>query len=274
MNTLPVMNVLAPVIAVCGMLMPVPTAARADGVRPLEQAHAHNDYYHDRPLLDAVENGFCSIEADVFLDEGQLVVAHSRSEIDREKTLEKLYLIPLQALAVKNGGRIYANGPTITLLVDIKTEGESTYKALDQLFRKYADLLTSFNGEEVDQKAVTIVISGNRPEALMKSQSRRFAAVDGRLSDLEANKANSLMPVISDRWGAHFRWRGDGPMSNEEHAKLNELVRQAHSQGKKIRFWAIPDNQAGWQVMADAGVDFINTDNLTDLRVFLDDRKE
>lgn len=274
MNTLPVMNVLASVIAVCGMLMSAPTTARADDVRPLEKAHAHNDYYHDRPLLDAVENGFCSIEADVFLDEDQLVVAHSRSEIDREKTLEKLYLIPLQALAVKNGGRIYPNGPTVTLLVDIKSEGESTYKALDQLFQKYADLLTSFSGEEIQQKAVTIVISGNRPEALMKSQERRFAAVDGRLSDLEAKKANSLMPVISDRWGAHFRWRGDEPMSNEERSKLNQLVRQAHSQGKKLRFWAIPDNQAGWQVMADAGVDFINTDDLVGLHVFLDSQND
>ncbi|MCA9200082.1 MAG: phosphatidylinositol-specific phospholipase C/glycerophosphodiester phosphodiesterase family protein [Planctomycetales bacterium] len=274
MITSPVVDVLGPVIAACGMLLLGPATARADDVRPLEQAHAHNDYYHDRPLLDAVDNGFCSIEADVFLDDGELVVAHSRREIDPEKTLEKLYLIPLQTLAVKNGGRIYSNGPSVTLLVDIKTEGESTYKALDQLFQKYADLLTSFSSEVVEQKAVTIVISGNRPEALMKSQARRFAAVDGRLSDLEANKANSLMPVISDRWGTHFNWRGDEPMSNEERTKLNELVRQTHSQGKKLRFWAIPDNQAGWQVMADAGVDFINTDNLAGLRAFLDSRKE
>ena len=26
---------------------------------PLETAHAHNDYYHDRPLLDALDQGFC-----------------------------------------------------------------------------------------------------------------------------------------------------------------------------------------------------------------------
>ena len=32
---------------------------------PLTQAHAHNDYEHDRLLLDALEHGFTSVEADV-----------------------------------------------------------------------------------------------------------------------------------------------------------------------------------------------------------------
>ena len=38
--------------------------------KPLGQAHAHNDYYHKRPLLDALSHGFCSVEADVFLKNG------------------------------------------------------------------------------------------------------------------------------------------------------------------------------------------------------------
>ena len=46
-----------------------------DSAKPLANAHAHNDYEHDRPLLDALDEGFTSIEADVFLVEGQLLVA-------------------------------------------------------------------------------------------------------------------------------------------------------------------------------------------------------
>ena len=42
---------------------------------PLERAHAHNDYEHARPLLDALAHGFCSVEADVHLIERQLLVA-------------------------------------------------------------------------------------------------------------------------------------------------------------------------------------------------------
>ena len=71
----------------------------ADSVTPLIHAHAHNDYEHDRPLLDALEHGFTSIEADVFLVEEQLLVAHNLIDVSRERTLEKLYLQPLQQLA-------------------------------------------------------------------------------------------------------------------------------------------------------------------------------
>ena len=45
-------------------------------VTPLANAHSHNDYEHDRPLLDALDHGFKSIEADIFLFEGQLLVTH------------------------------------------------------------------------------------------------------------------------------------------------------------------------------------------------------
>src|SRR6516165_8545996 len=65
-------------------------------VTPVRQAHAHNDYEHKRPLLDALENGFCSVEADVFLVEGELLVGHTRGSLRAERTLEKLYLAPLR----------------------------------------------------------------------------------------------------------------------------------------------------------------------------------
>jgi hypothetical protein len=41
---------------------------------PLTSAHAHNDYEHSRPLLDALDNGFCSVEADIWLTNGVDIV--------------------------------------------------------------------------------------------------------------------------------------------------------------------------------------------------------
>src|SRR5438552_11057245 len=38
-------------------------AQSAEPIR-LERAHAHNDYDHQRPLFEALENGFKSVEAD------------------------------------------------------------------------------------------------------------------------------------------------------------------------------------------------------------------
>ena len=49
---------------------------QAPAERPLLRAHAHNDYLHSRPLADALAHGFWSIEADVWLTNGALLVAH------------------------------------------------------------------------------------------------------------------------------------------------------------------------------------------------------
>ena len=58
-------------------LAPAATAstARSD-VTPLARAHAHNDYEHTRPLQDALDHGFTSVEADVWLVDGELRVVH------------------------------------------------------------------------------------------------------------------------------------------------------------------------------------------------------
>lgn len=62
--------------------------------RPLWRAHAHNDYLHTRPLLDALDHRFGSVESDIFLVGKQLLVAHDPVELDPTRTLESLYLAP------------------------------------------------------------------------------------------------------------------------------------------------------------------------------------
>src|SRR5438128_3828966 len=97
---------------------------------PLLHAHAHNDYEHARPLFEALDHGFCSVEADIYLVDGQLLVAHDREKVSPDRTLQTLYLEPLRARARRNAGRIFPNGPDVTLLIDVKADGEATYAAL------------------------------------------------------------------------------------------------------------------------------------------------
>lgn len=59
--------------------------------------HSHNDYAQKRPFWGAYEAGADSIEADVFLVDGELLVAHSRKDLKKENTLRRLYLEPLRA---------------------------------------------------------------------------------------------------------------------------------------------------------------------------------
>ncbi|HEY3914204.1 MAG TPA: hypothetical protein VGN61_06930, partial [Verrucomicrobiae bacterium] len=75
-----------------------------NGLLLITQAHAHNDYVHTHPLFDALDNGFCSVEADIYLTNGQLLVAHELSKVKPANTLQALYLDPLRARVKKNGG--------------------------------------------------------------------------------------------------------------------------------------------------------------------------
>ena len=236
-------------------------------VTPQPQAHAHNDYEHDRPLLDALSHGFCSVESDVFAIDGELRVAHDRKDTKPGKTLQKLYLDPLRARVKKNGGRVYKDGPLFTLLIDFKTRGEPTYKLLSKVLQDYRELLVP--KKEGEQPAVSIVISGNRPFDLVEADKDRLCGIDGRLKDLDSKMSKELMPLISDNWRSHFKWRGEGEISEKDKAKLLDAVKKSHDAGRRIRFWATPENERLWEVLAAAGVDHINTDQLAQLEKFL-----
>lgn len=248
------------------------TAGRAEPV-PLSRAHAHNDYEHARPLFDALDCGFGSIEADVHLVNGALLVAHDAKDVKPARTLETLYLAPLRERVRVNGGRVYRGGPTIVLLVDVKTEAETTYAALDAVLKTYAEMLTRFTGGTAQPGAITVIVSGNRARATMAAQAVRYAALDGRIEDLigpaASNAGPALIPLVSDNWTKVFGGKWSGPMSPAVAAKLKALVENAHARGQIIRFWNTPDTPEVWGALSKAGVDLINTDRLTDLRDFL-----
>jgi glycerophosphoryl diester phosphodiesterase len=238
-------------------------------VSPLRQAHAHNDYEHPRPLFDALAQGFCSVEADIYLVDGQLMVAHNRPDVKPERTLEKLYLDPLRARAKTNHGQVYPEGPPFWLLIDVKTDAKSTYAALQPVLERYADILSVTTEGRFERKAVTIVISGNTARDAIKAQTRRYSSIDGRPPDLDTDASAHLVPWVSENWTKLFKWSGDGPIPAAEKAKLREFVGKAHQQGRLVRFWATPEKSAVWQELHAAGVDLINTDKLAELRKFL-----
>jgi hypothetical protein len=220
-------------------------------------------------LLDALDRGFCSVEADIFLVDGQLLVGHDRSELAPQRTLDSLYLAPLAARVRANGGRVYADGPPITLLIDIKTDGPSTWPVLHEALARYAEMFTRVEDGRVVEGSVMAVISGNRPFKEVAETSPRYAGIDGRMSDLDSDAPAHLMPLISDHWFRHFKWDGEGPMPEKERKKLLEVVKRVHASGRRLRFWATPDTKPMWRELNAAGLDMINTDDLDGLSRFL-----
>lgn len=244
-------------------------ASSAVAQKPLASAHAHNDYEHARPLYDALDHGFCSVEADIWLTPDGLLVAHDRKDLKPRRTLQALYLDPLRKLVQSNGGGVFTEGPSFYLLVDVKTEAESTYKALDAVLTQYADILTATKDGKVDRKAVTVILSGNRAVETIAKQPVRFVGIDGRPENLDANPPADLYPWISANWTLLFKWKGEGPFPPTEREKLQAMVQQTHGQQRKLRFWATAETEAMWKELLAAGVDYINTDRLDELQKFL-----
>jgi len=239
-------------------------------VSPIRRAHAHNDYEHKRPLLDALDQGFCSVEADIWLAKDGLLVAHTPLDLKAGRTLQTLYLEPLRERMKANRGRVHAGGPPFFLLIDVKTDAKTTYAALAKVLEEYADVLTVTRDGKTEVKAVTVVISGNCDREAIAKQVVRYAAIDGRPVDLDSDAPGGLIPWVSASWTSQFQWDGTGPMPEAERMKLKEFVARAHKRGRMVRFWATPETPALWRELLAADVDLINTDKLAELRAFLE----
>jgi hypothetical protein len=251
-------------------------ATESRGHGPLRRAHAHNDYLHQQPLHDALSHGFTSVEADIFLVDGDLLVAHEPADLDPTRTLRSLYLDPLLARVKANHGCVYRGyHRPVQLLIDIKTDGVAAYLELDRQLRHYRRMLSSYSHGHVRLGAVTPVISGDRAARVpMEAQRVRYAFYDGRLDDLGSAAPASFIPLISSNWTHSFSWLGIGQFPAAEREKLHAIVAAAHDRGQRVRFWATPD-VAGperddlWTELLAARVDHINTDDLAGLERFL-----
>lgn len=237
-------------------------------VIPLPNAHAHNDYAHTRPLFDALANGFTSIEADIHLVNGELYVSHDAPQNpDTSTTLKALYLEPLRKRMAQNGGFVYPGYTSpVTLLIDIKTHADSTYNLLKQQVQSYQSMLY-YSGNPGGR--VQLVISGNRPATTVSAEKNPLVSIDGRPEDLAKDYPVAFMPLISENYHKVTPWNGQGTIPAKELAKLKKLANDVHAQGKKLRLWASPEGENAWQTLLQAGVDFINTDQLPELKAFL-----
>ncbi|SES48180.1 Glycerophosphoryl diester phosphodiesterase [Pedococcus cremeus] len=261
-----------PAAAPAATVVATPHPARST-IQPLERAHAHNDYEHDRPLFDALDHGFTSVEADVWLVDGQLYIGHDGP--DPSRTLASTYLDPLRQRFRENSGSIYPGWrDSLRLLVDVKSEGTAAWPVIERELARYPELFTAARRGRVQERAVTAVISGNRDLAAMEAAPVRRSFYDGRLSDLGSGLPATVMPLVSDNWTKHFTWLGVGPMPESERTKLHQIVQRAHAAGYEVRFWATPDvagpaRDAVWSELVAAGVDALNTDDLAGLQSFL-----
>lgn len=230
------------------------------------QVFAHNDYVRENPFYTAYDLSVGYIEADVFLQDGALMVAHHRNEIADGRTLQRLYLEPLSQKIRLFEGSVYQDPKQkLTLMIDLKTEGVSTLNAIVDLIKKYPELIKCPN--------LQIMISGNVPDPQKWTDYPSYIFFDGRPGVPYSPEQLKRISMISTSFSSCSRWDGHGQISGDDRKKIQKLMDDAHARGKKFRFWATPDSPEAWKELMSMGMDVIVTDEVAGLVRFLSSKK-
>ena len=225
-------------------------------------AHSHNDYQQGSPLLSAYSLQFGSVEADVMLSGDELLVAHTERDFDQHRTLEDLYLKPIQGFIQANKGHVYADeSRKLILMLDIKSEAIPAVNKIIDILQKYPELTKT--------PSFKVLISGNKPDPNTYISYPSFLVFDGLLSSKYSKDALGRIAMLSDNFINYSKWKGTGPIPAKDAERLNNMITKAHSLGKEVRLWNVPDFDDAWKQVIELGVDYIDSDSIKALAQFL-----
>ena len=227
----------------------------------MASAHSHNDYERATPFYAAAALQFGSIEADVHLKDGILYVAHDASAITHFRTFKEMYLQPVLRQFALYNGKPYAENTPMQLLIDIKTEGSPTLRALQELLLPYKQ----YFDRSANPSAVKLVISGNLPPMTDWQKFDPIFFFDGRPDSVYPAALQPRIAMLSVDFHNYSSWNGKGTLVPAEMEKVTQVVDRAHQQGYAFRFWGAPSSRSTYYKLMDLGVDWIGTDHPEEL---------
>jgi hypothetical protein len=248
---------------------PYPRSPEAQAPSQIPLAHSHNDYARKNPLDDALAHGFESVEADLHLVNGRILVSHIG--IRYAGSLADLYLKPLQERVIRRGS-VHGDGRPFYLWLDIKERRPEIVAALQVVLERYP-MLTRIGPEGVTEGPVTAILTGSR------NAKQAYGKLDVRHAFHDSWSFSPDDPAVAGpadpwrwyalNWFSYVRWDGEGPIPEGERARLRELVQGIHAKGRRLRFWGAPETPGVWSESTAAGVDLIGTDDVPGLRAYL-----
>lgn len=252
--------------AAAAAVLAVWAAAAAAAAPILLPAYAHNDYENRRPLQDALDQGYRGAEADVYLVDGRLLVAHDRDEVRPGRTLAALYLEPLQALVARDGA-VLPDGSAFLLNIEAKERGRETYDALRAELARFAGMLAVVRDGVPEPGPVQVVLVGWFPPlAELVAEPVRYAAVQAHYRDLPADHADlpaHLLRLVSVQYGDEFAWNGKGEPPAAFSARLARIRADAGAvPGRLLRVFRVPRRDGAYRALLAGGVDLIGTKTL------------
>ena len=231
--------------------------------------HSHNDYDRRVPLFDALSVGCESVEADVWLQkDNELFVGHTEGALDASRTLDSLYIDPLLRIldqqnknlpAYTRANGVFSMSPnkTLVLLIDMKTDGRSTYPVVKDQLRPLLEkgYLTTYNGTDLVPGPITIVGTGNTPfESILNDSAignatavNRFIFYDAPLDSLSPvyNTTNSYYASVQMSKSIGKVWLGK--LNAKQFAIVDEQTQTAAGLSLKARYWDTTSWPVGWR---------------------------
>jgi len=218
--------------------------------------HSHNDYLQRRPLWDALDAGFESLEVDVHLLQGELYVGHNAPDVRAHWTLQTAYLDPLYQL--------FRAQPThwpLILDVDFKDlDPRPAVARLDALLRNhtYAGLFSRMHDGERgwEWAPVTVYISmapygfGVGLDMVMATQPPRVMGTEGT-GLAYGDPATLVLYEFSPESLAVFGVR-------------------AREEGVLARYVSSTNSAESWVTLIACGATVLATDDLRGLTAFID----
>lgn len=211
--------------------------------------HSHNDYLQNVPFWVAFSNGLNSIEADIFLVNDSLMVAHTKAEINKKYTLKNLYLNPLKN-AIANHNSSITN---LNLFLDVKQNAEKTLTKIISVLNEYPSI--------VKHPDIKIIISGSRPASKYYKNYPDFIYFDHQNLNEKLSPENlKKVAMVSTSFKDFSKWGGKGRLTHTDYRRVDSVIKIAKKYNKPFRFWATPDSKTAWRTFIDLGVNVINTD--------------
>ncbi len=228
----------------------------------VSNVHSHNDYEQKIPFRMAYNEGFGSVEADIFLQDNELLVGHNVKELRSDRTLTSLYLDPIRDCIEKNHGFVFADSTRqLQLLIDVKRDSVRTLDRLVAILQSYPTL--------IHNPTLKFVITGNRPDESLFITYPSFIQFDGELYRDYNKEALTKIALFSDDFQRYSKWNGKSNIPEKEWNVLQAAVSKAHKLNKPVRFWGAPDFTNAWYQFMHLQVDYLNTDNIVALSNFL-----
>lgn len=226
--------------------------------------HAHNDYGKKRPLYEALKYDCHSIEVDIFLHRGRLVVSHVPLWLDFKPDLEALYLRPLKKLWEQDFFSHYPARP-LRLMMDMKNASRPAVDSLRALLLRYSFLFLG------SQAPARIILSGGARRSLIKPGDTILWGLDDGVKALweKAQAPDAFTAQASMAWPAFKKRYLKARSAHQQDSLVKQLTDWFRERSIPLRLYAAGNNPRQWKRLADWGFSVINVDRYKRARDWL-----